>query len=163
MARFYDADQQEASKYNVGDKVWLSFENIKMTQPMKKLDYKWLGPYAINQVISRSAYRLKLPSSFRQIHPVFSVTLLRPYKADLVMECQQCHPPPPPPVIHNGIEDYEVEMILDSQLFHRRIEYLVCWRGYRVEEDEWRPSQDVQGEKQLVDAFHCAHPEAPHL
>src|SRR6266481_8327921 len=67
---------KRAPKYNVRDKVWLSSENIKMTRPMKKLDYKWLGPYAINQVISRSAYRLKLPLSFSQIHPVFSVTLL---------------------------------------------------------------------------------------
>src|SRR6266481_810452 len=63
MARFYDAHRQEAPKYNVRDKVWLSSKNIKMTRPMKKLDYKWLSPYAINRVISRSAYRLKLPLS----------------------------------------------------------------------------------------------------
>ena len=162
MAQFYDAHQQEAPKYNVGDKVWLSSENIKTTRPMKKLNYKWLGPYAIDQVISWSAYRLKLPPSFGQIHPVFSVTLLQPYEADPVMECQQCHPPPPP-VIHDGIKEYEVERILDSRLFCGRIEYLVCWKGYGVEEDEWRPSQDIRGVKRLVDAFHCAHPEAPCL
>ncbi len=130
---------------------------------MKKLNYKWLGPYVIDQVISRSAYRLKLPSSFGQIHPVFSVTLLRPYKADPVTEFQQHHPPPPPPAIHDGIEEYKVERILDSQLFRGRIEYLVCWKGYGVEEDEWCPSQDVRGVKQLVDTFHRAHPEAPRL
>ncbi len=81
---------------------------------MKKLNYKWLSPYAIDRVISQSAYRLKLTSSFSQIHPVFSVTLLRPYEANPVTECQQHHPPPPPPVIHDGIEEYEVERILDS-------------------------------------------------
>ena len=74
MARFYDAHRCEAPKYNVGDKVWLSSENIRTVCLMKKLNYKWLGPYVIEQVISCSAYRLKLPMSFSKIHPVFSVT-----------------------------------------------------------------------------------------
>jgi len=43
---------------------------------MKKLDHKWLGPYPVNKVISWNAYQLKLPLSFGQTHPMFSVTLL---------------------------------------------------------------------------------------
>ena len=61
MAQFYDAHQCEAPQYNVSDRVWLSLENVRTVRPMKKLDYKWLGPYIIEQVISHSAYRLKLP------------------------------------------------------------------------------------------------------
>ena len=45
MARFYNAHQCKAPKYNVGNKVWLSSENIRTVHPTKKLDYKWLGPY----------------------------------------------------------------------------------------------------------------------
>ena len=44
MAQFYDAHRCEAPKYNVGDKVWLSSENIRTVRPTKKLNYKWLGP-----------------------------------------------------------------------------------------------------------------------
>ena len=55
MARFYDAHRCEAPKYSIGDKVWLSSENIRTTRPTKKLDYKWLGPYTIDWVISRNA------------------------------------------------------------------------------------------------------------
>jgi len=76
MARFYDTNQREAPLYIVGDKVWLNGQNITMTHPMKKLDHKWLGPNPIDKVISQSAYQLKLPSSFSQTHPIFSVTLL---------------------------------------------------------------------------------------
>ena len=47
MAQFYDAHQREAPQYNVGDKVWLSLENIRTVHPTKKLDYKWLGPYIV--------------------------------------------------------------------------------------------------------------------
>src|SRR5882672_9287530 len=76
MAHFDDTHQKEAPLYTVGDKVWLNGQNITMTRPMKKLDHKWLGPYPVDKVVSRSAYRLKLPLSFGRTHPVFSVTLL---------------------------------------------------------------------------------------
>ena len=162
MARFYDAHQCKAPKYNVSDKVWLSSENIRTVHLMKKLDYKWLGPYVVKWVISCSAYRLKLPMSFGNIHPVFSVTLLRPFEGDSIAERQERHPLLPPPIVCDGIEEYKVEKILDSQMFHRKIEYLVCWKGYGVEEDEWRPVRDVQGSKQLITEFHRSHPQAPH-
>jgi len=78
MARFYDAHQREAPLYEVGDRVWLNGKNITMTWPMKKLDHRWLGPYLVEKVISWSMYKLKLPLSCCQTHPVFSVMLLRP-------------------------------------------------------------------------------------
>ena len=108
MAQFYDAHQCKAPKYNVGDKVWLSLENIRTVRLMKKLDYKWLGPYVIKRVISHSAYWLKLPASFGKIHPVFSVTLLRPFEGDLIAEHQECHPPPPPPIVCDSVKEYKV-------------------------------------------------------
>src|SRR5882672_5405475 len=159
MARFYDAHWREAPLYAVGDKVWLNGQNITTTHLMKKLDHKWLGPYLVEKVISRSAYRLKLPSSFGRTHPVFSVTLLRPYNADVITE--QVQRDPPPPVVRDGVEEYEVECILDSRIFQGKIEYLVCWKGYGIEEDEWRPSDDVKGAKRLVSEFHQQNPEAP--
>ena len=76
MALFYDAHRHEAPKYNVGDKVWLSSENIRTVHLTKKLNYKWLGPYTVQWVISHSAYWLKLPVSFGNIHPIFSVTVM---------------------------------------------------------------------------------------
>src|SRR5882724_9126173 len=64
MARFYDAHHREALLYELGDNVWLNGQNITMTQTTKKLDHKWLGPYLVENVISQSAYHLKLPLSF---------------------------------------------------------------------------------------------------
>ena len=162
MAQFYDVHRHEAPRYSIGDKVWLSSENIRTTRPTKKLDYKWLGPYTIDWVISCNVYQLKLPASFCQVHPIFSVTLLCPYDNDPITECQERHLPPPPLVVHDGIEEYEVKKILDSQIFHRKVEYLVHWKGYGVEEDEWRCSRDVGGSKRLVAKFHHTHPQAPH-
>src|SRR5882724_3049348 len=160
MAQFYDAHRREAPLYEVGDKVWLNGHNITMTRLTKKLDHKWLGPYPIKKVISWSTYQLKLPSLFSQTHPVFSVTLLRPYNVDTIVEQVQ-HDPPPPPVIKDGVKEYEVERILDSRLFRGKLEYLVHWKGYGVEEDEWRPVEDVKGSRQLISKFHHWNSEAP--
>src|SRR5882724_11000186 len=158
MAHFYDAHRREAPLYTVGDKVWLNGQNITMTHLMKKLDHKWLGPYPVDKVISRNTYRLKLPSSFGRSHPLFSVTLLQPYNADVITERVQHDPPPP--VIHNGVEEYEVELILNSQILRGKLEYLIHWKGNSIEEDEWRPSEDVKGARRLVSEFHCQNPEA---
>jgi len=88
-------NQKEASLYEVGDKVWLNRQNITMTHLMKKLDQKWLGPYVVDKVISQNAYRLKLPPSFGQIHPVFSVTYYDPtIQLPSPNKCNTtCHPP----------------------------------------------------------------------
>src|SRR5882724_5096243 len=107
MAQFYNTHHREAPLYKTRDKVWLNGQNITMTQLTKKLDHTWLGPYPIEKVILQNAYHLKLPSSFGQTHPVFSVTLLRPYNADTITECVQHDPPPP--IVHNGVKEYEVE------------------------------------------------------
>ena len=107
---------------------------------MKKLDYKWLSPYIIEQVISHNAYQLKLPAFFSKVHPVFSVTLLHPFEGDPIAEHQEHHQLPPSPIIHDSIKEYEVEKVLDSQIFHGKVEYLVCWKGYGVKEDEWHPT-----------------------
>ena len=90
--------------------VWLSSENIRTVHPTKKLNYKWLGPYVVE--------------------------LLHPFEGDSIAEHQERHPLPPPPIVRDGIKEYEVEKILNSQILHRNIEYLVCWKGYDVEEDE---------------------------
>ena len=53
----------------------------------------------------------------------------------------------PPPVVKDRVEEYEVERILDSQLFRGKLEYLVSWKGYGVEEDEWRLVKDIRGSR----------------
>jgi len=64
MAHFYNTHHREAPLYTVRDKVWLNGKNITTTHLMKNLDHKWLGPLAVDKVISQDAYRHKLPSSF---------------------------------------------------------------------------------------------------
>src|SRR5882724_7692178 len=126
---------------------------------MKKLNHKWLSPYLVEKVISQNAYRLKLSFSFGCIHPVFSVTMLRPCNADTISEHIQKDPPPL--VICYGVEEYEVKHILDSWIFWGTLKYMVCWKEYSINEDEWRPAEDVHGLKWLISEFHHWNPDAP--
>jgi hypothetical protein len=71
------ADGKEMT-FEVGDKVWLSAKHIQTARPLKKLDYKRLGPFKVTKVINRNAYRLELPYSMK-VHNVFHVSLLDRY------------------------------------------------------------------------------------
>ena len=159
MAHFYNTHCKEASLYEVRDKVWLNGQNITTTHPMKKLDHKLFGPYIVDKVILRNAYRLKLPPSFGWTHLVFLITLLWPYSTDAITKQVQHNPPPP--IVCDGVKEYEVESILDSWIFWGKLEYLICWKGYGIEEDKWRPLEDVKGVRRLITKFHRRNPEAP--
>jgi len=159
MVRFYDARHRDPGPLQVGDKVWLDSSNIKTTRPLKKLDDKWFGPYPIKRVISRNAYELKLPKTFGQTHPVFSIVKLRKAEEDQIKERPRPHRPPPEIVA--GEEEWEVEEIRDSRLKRGKLEYLVRWKGYGNEEDSWEPEENVGNAKDKLRDFYKANPSAP--
>jgi len=66
-------------EFKKGDLVLVSSKNIKTVRPKKKLDRKFLGPWAIKEVLSPVAYRLDVPKN-RNLHSVFHVSLLERYK-----------------------------------------------------------------------------------
>jgi len=76
MAHYYNQHQTPAPSFTPGDKVYLDLEDIQTTRPSKKLLHHQLGPYLIERHISKYAYWLILPSSMRQLHPIFNVVKL---------------------------------------------------------------------------------------
>ena len=53
-----DRHRSQAPDYEIGDKVWLSTENLKLTRTSKKLTERWLGPYDITKRIRDNAIEL---------------------------------------------------------------------------------------------------------
>jgi len=142
----------------VGDLVFLDRRHIKTARPSIKLDDRKLGPFKISRVINPVAFELKLPASMR-IHPVFHVSLLEPKTKDIVHSLIQ--PPPPPPEIIDDTEEFEVEQILDSRLFRKRLQYLVHWKGYSVSERSWEPVENLQNSLDVLRDFHLTNPSKP--
>ena len=98
----------------------LEATNLPSIRPMKKLDCKRYGPFEVIVKVNRGAYKLKLPSTWRRIHPVFNEVLLSPYTTPAFENQQQA--PPPPPVLIGKEQEYEVESIVDSK-FVRNVMY----------------------------------------
>ena len=157
MSRYYNAKRSGDVLFAVGDKVWLDARDIRTTRPAKKLDDKWFGPYPVERVISCTAYRLKLPASLK-VHPTFHVSRLRRFTPDSIPDRTSA---PPRPVIGNGREEEEVEEVLNSRLYRRKLQYLVKWKGWSRENNTWEPAEHLENAPRLVSDFHRAHPSAP--
>ena len=126
---------------------------------MKKLDDKRYGPFAILSKHGESAYKLRLPVTWKSIYPVFNECVLSPYRAPAFPS--QRRPSPPPPDLIGGYEEQEVEEILDSRLRRDHLEYLVHWKGFPREEREWKKSTELEHARDAVTDFHRAHPAKP--
>jgi hypothetical protein len=145
--------------FEVGDKVWLSAKHIQTARPLKKLDYKRLGPFKITKVINRNAYRLELPNSMK-VHNVFHVSLLDRY-AEPVPGQQPSEPQPAISAEDSDEEEWEVERILDSRKRYRKLSYLVQWAGYNYVRTSWEPAENLENAAELLEEFHRENPAKP--
>ena len=156
MAQYYNERHKPTPSYDVGNKVWLDASNISTMRPTKKLDVKQLGPFVITDRIGSHNYRLKLPKGLF-VHPTFYVFHLHWYSKDLIPEH---HQKPPPPIKTKEGPAYEIERLLNVQLWKQRRhmvkEFLVDWKGYGKEEHTWEPEHHIS--KIAVKAFYKSNP-----
>jgi hypothetical protein len=86
-----------------------------------------------------------------RIHLVFDVSLLEPYHSFTFP--RKIHDPPPPIEI-DGEQEHEVEDILDSQVSHHQLEYLVHWHGYDMNNFTWELIKNLSNVMEKVHQFH---------
>ena len=140
------ADQNRTDitgKLSVGDQVLLSTRNLTLqAKGTRKFLPKFIGPFTIKEFIGKVAVRLQLPHNYC-IHPVFHVSLIRPYH-------QSEHtitPPPPLQVDADGIPIYEVEEVLEhrplKQNRQNTWQFLIKWTGYGHEHNSWEPYSNI--------------------
>ncbi len=158
MEKHYNRKKGGRIEYQPGDKVWLHGSNIKTYAPSTKLAPKWYGPLEIIDKVGKAAYRIKpLPAWKSRKHWVFHETQFIPFVTPKWKS--QKKPDPPPPVDVGGIEEYEVEQILGSRMYRRKLEYLVKWKGYGLEHNEWLPYSEIHADR-LIKEFHKKNPNA---
>ena len=152
-----DRHRSQAPDYEIGDKVWLSTENLKLTRASKKLTERWLGSYNITKRIGENALELQLPRSMK-IHPVVNISQVKPYKDCL--EGQPTFKPGPVQVTEDREVEFKVESIIDSRWKGRCLEYLVHWKGYSDEDRTWEPKGNLSNALEAIKDFHRSKPNA---
>ena len=80
MKRYGDRGRKETEEWKKGDRVLLSTKDLVFKErPSKKLMERYMGPYAIEEVISSNVVKLRLPNSMR-IHLVVNVSQIVKYR-----------------------------------------------------------------------------------
>ena len=150
MKKQFDKKRRNSQGLKVGDHVWLENKNIHSNRPSKKLDNKRYGPFKISKDIGSGAFELELPEGW-MIHNVFN--------EDLLTRCvepkfQGQHKDPAPlPVIINEEEEYEVEEVRKHRTRGWETQYLVHWKGYGDEHDQWIAESGLSHAKQVIEDY----------
>jgi hypothetical protein len=158
MKKFYDTHHKPKS-FAVGDKVLLRLHkgyNIPtVTNP--KLAPQYVGPFKVLERVGRLAYRLELPGHW-QVHPVISIAHLEPSNPDPYGRPQPDHPDSVH--VEGDTEEYksfEVDRLIDKRIVTRRgkknVEYLIRWKGYGPEYDQWYHTDNLDSCKELIEAY----------
>jgi len=141
--------------YQKGQKVWLEGTNLHTTHPTVKLHPKHYGLFRVIEILGPTTYRLELPAQWK-IHNVFHGNLLLPYYET---KEHRCNFPEPAPDLIEGQLEWEVEEILDSRRYRRKLQYLIRWKGYSDAHNSWEPKEDVNAPV-LLTAFYGRNPAA---
>jgi hypothetical protein len=165
MKAQWDKKKQPSREYQKGDKVYLSAQNLPTLRATKKLDGKFVGPYEIVERVGTSAYRLRIPTSWK-VYNVFNEALLKPYiRAVFPKQKEQekeWEDKRKEEEEAKAETEFEVEEVVDSRVKRgRKLEYLVKWKGYPYEEATWEPEDNLQNAQEEVERFHKRKPAAP--
>ena len=52
-----------------------------------------------------------------------------------------------------GVEEWEVEKILNKRKVRGAVKYLVWWKGFMVEHNSWKKEEDLKNIKEVVAEF----------
>ena len=84
-----------------------------------------------------------------KIHLVVNISRVYMYKDQVEGQRKK----QPLSVVIKGEEEYKVEKILNKRKFRGKDRYLVQWKGYIAEEDTWKPRENLENARDLVEKF----------
>ena len=117
-------------------------------RPSKKLMERYVGLYAIEEVVSSNVVKLRLPSSMR-IHLVVNVSQIVRYKEQVKGQKKE----EGKLVEVEGVEEWEVEKILNKKKMRGVEKYLIRWKRFTVEGDTWERRENLKNAEELIEEF----------
>jgi len=99
----------------------------------------------------KSSYYLKLPHFLQRLHLVFSmVKLTSTINNHILGRCSSFFL-----IIINKEEKWEVERILDNHWHHKRYQYLIKWKDFRLKANSWKNTTDMFTSDQVAECQDC--------
>ena len=127
MKKKWDAKKKLEIEWKKGDLVWVDAAHYNTNQLSKKLSAKWLGSFLIIQKVGKSAYELKIPFTWKSIHPVVNELYLTSYVTPIFeQQSQRSDNRVANPIDQTCIQ--EVEEILDFRWREDKLQYLIKWK-----------------------------------
>jgi len=149
MKRYVDRGRKETEEWKRGDQVLLSTKDLVFKErPSKKLTERYVGPYAIEEIVLSNAVKLRLPSSMR-IHPVVNISRIVRYKEQVKGQKKEKGKP----VEVEKVEEWEVEKILNKKKMRGVEKYLIRWKGFMAEGDTWERRENLKNAEELIEEF----------
>ena len=152
QAMYAKRSRRQEVMYQPGDKVMLStfhrHQDFKQKDDdrVAKFFPRWYGPYTITKAHPEtSSYTLDNNSPY----PYYASKLKLYHQNDPILFPNHELPKPGPVLTPDGMQEHEIEQILDMQPHGRGHRYLVQWVGYGPEDDEWLPGRMLKDCKAL--------------
>ena len=109
---------------------------------------RYVRLYAIEEVVSSNMVKLQLPSSMR-IHPVVNISRIVRYKKQMKRQKKE----EGKLVEVEGVEEWEVEKILNKKKMREVVKYLIQWKGFTAERDTQKRRENLKNAEKLIEEF----------
>ncbi|MBW0544149.1 hypothetical protein O181_083864 [Austropuccinia psidii MF-1] len=156
--------------FKEGDQVLVSTLNFKnLKGPKEMMRDSFLGPSTIIRLIGKNAVEVKLTEEFSRKHPVFPVSLVKPYFQTKEEKFPSTKKNPTPPDIVE-VEDSPgpVSKIINARKIRPngkdQRQYLVRFKNQTADKDKWLAEDSIpDGNLHLRRFKACRRTEQSHL
>jgi len=123
-------------------------KKIHILNTSRKLKPRWVRPFRIQHINrKRNNYTLDMSTDSRLslIYNTSHISKIKPYVENDSTNLPGRHEEQPGEVIEGR---WEIEQVLEIRTAPRtgKGQYLVCWKGYRSDDDEWINFKDISVE-----------------
>jgi hypothetical protein len=100
-----------------------------------------------------SSYTIDLPAGQGDFPTYYAAELKLHVANDATLFPTREHSRPGPILTPDGLEEHEIDQVIDSRAHSHGYQYLVRWKGYGPEDDEWLPGHLLKDCKVLDQWF----------
>ncbi len=144
--------------YEIESKMFLNERNIVIARLFKKLNDKMLDSFKITDSVD-FFYKLKL-SDTMCIHDVFHSELLRSAVNDSLSDQKNKLSES---IVINDEDEWEIDDILNSRWYWRRLQYRVKWESYDNDLNWYNADDDeFMNAQEMIDDFHIKYSTKAH-